>query len=698
MTFSLSTSKNYIDIDEPNIVEIYRSAQLATPPDPMYDGHPCEAYLCTGRENGLLLAYAAILDAVTGVPFIFTATCDVKDTAACRQLVAEANDFIAALGFALEKVSIDYGAAMRQVIIRNLRIMRPPDRNRSTQIPRKQAYVENKQLDPAKGGTEAAHHDVLLAPSRPQHPPVPSEPVISMTCQDDTSRLATELSALQAAFERLCREKGEAEVTTRQAMADLAAQVEQARAACRNAEQSEKENRVQYRQMIDSQSLEIDLLKAELARAVEVRQAAEESLGREIDRHRESEAWSAEVAARLEAALEEGGTRQAALEVRLHAVDADPRKSESALEAEVKRRSENETAAKKRERLLRKELAALREEGNATRVILQDLEKQCRALMEERDAAQSRLSEILAAVRPEHEEEHATLMAEVQQLKEVNETLAGYLEEAKREHVRALRKNEMELSVATEKIESLAADLERFSSEKQASDFVVGSFKKKVRDAVVRLRKEKQGLEDEVRRLREKGDENTRTPSYVSRDYALPAIPRSLSVAEADAKSLRSAGGPAMRTSHGEVCTSFASGGSVFRHDPKLTTITCRSIDEIMEIHGSINAIQAGPFGRNPQVCRAYIFAVKRGRTTLLYLAWFLVEDREVLVCTPDRLPENAAGYADMMRDAVFYFESTGFMMDMFDLSKRLQRQLKALEESGICRFEANQAPHASVG
>jgi hypothetical protein len=167
-------------------------------------------------------------------------------------------------------------------------------------------------------------------------------------------------------------------------------------------------------------------------------------------------------------------------------------------------------------------------------------------------------------------------------------------------------------------------------------------------------------------------------------------------MAEADAESPRAAAGNA--TSLGGTGTAFKSGETVFRHDPKLTTISCNSPEEVIETHGSINAIQAGPFGRKPQVCRAYVLGVRHGRRTAVYLAWLLQEERCVLVCKPEKQPENAAGYAALMRDAVFYFESTGLMMDKLDLSTRLRHHLKPLEESGICRFGGHQTPRVSAG
>jgi len=687
MTFSLAKSKNFIDLDESVIIEIYRSTGPTTPPDPMYDGHPCEAYLCTGREKGLLLAYVAVLDTVTRTPFIFTATCDGKDLDACRLLVAEANDFIAAMGFALEKVTIDYGAAMRQVIIRNLRIMRPPDRGRRVPPPTKQVPVAKQEVESVDKETAVAPRHAPKPPSPqaaipPRQATIPLESPVRSALQGPD--LSAELASLKEAVERLTEGKSRAEAMARQAVSELTAQVEQARSASREAERSGEEEREHYRQLVDSRSREIDRLKAELALVAEARQTVEESLEREIALHGESEVRAAEVIARLETELEEGGVRQAALEERLLAADADLRKSESALEAAAKLQGEDEAAAKKRERQLRKELAALREEAGAPKTRLKDLEDQCRALVAERDAARDELSEMAAAVRLEQTSDREALAEEMRQLKEANQVLAARLDEIQRGHDQVLREKEMEQHTANEMVALLTADAERLSSEKRASELGLSAFKKKVRDAVERLKEENRELEQEVRRLREQAD--------------APPTPMPLPVAEADAGSPRPAAGPGAGRVPDRVCTAFKSGDTVFRYNQELSTITCHSGEEVIEVHGSMNAIQAGPFGRTPQVCRAYIIALKRGRTRMINLAWFLADAHEVLVCTPEKQPDTAAGYAGMMRDAIFYFESTGFMMDRLDMSKRGQRQFKSLEESGICSFDTPRAPVASVG
>ncbi|HEX9079121.1 MAG TPA: hypothetical protein VF795_06010 [Desulfuromonadaceae bacterium] len=699
MTLSLSTSLTHIDIDESCIIDIYRSVSTAIPSDPFYDGHPCEAYLCTGRENNQLSVYVAILDTVTTSPSIFTSGCDAKDDGACKQLMAEAKDFIASLGFALEKVNIDYGPAMRQVVIRNLRIMRPPRRIRP---PQKQAPAEETPIE--KAGAAPDRQPAPPEPPRPRQAPQAREPSPAAASPEGTAALAAELAALQTSFKRLAQEKAdaearaqkaiaEAEASARQAIADLSARLEQAEAARTKAEKAGRDAVAQHRRTEEARSREIDRLEAELKLAAEARQDAEEALAREGERHRESEARLSDEMARHKGELEEERTRHAEAEARLKEAKAGLRKAGNELEAETRRRSEVEAAAKKRERELRKELGALREEGDATRGLLEEKEEECRNLAEECGRLRTRLSEALDAVPQEQEARDAELVRETERMREASRALAGQLEEARREHDLARGELEAELRAANEKAESLAGEVERLAAEKQSWVSASGALKGKVRHAVERLRKEKQELEKELQRLREQLDDRPPHPSPVTPDPPGPVIAPSPA-----AESAPPAAAPAAGVGMGSPGSAFRSGDAVFRHDPKLTAIPCHSPDEVTEVHSSINAIQAGPFGRKPQVCLAYVLGVRHGRKTSVYLAWLLQEERSVLVCAPEQQPENAAGYADVMRDAIFYFESTGFMMDRLDLSKAARVQLKALEQSGICRFGGHHAPRASSG
>ena len=766
MTLALSTTLTHIDIDDSDIIEIHRSAQPAIPPDPRYDGHPCEAYLCTGRKDTLLLAYVAILDTVTRRPSIFTSSCDAKDTAACEHLLTEAREFVAAQGFSLQKINIDYGVAMRQVIIRNLRIMRPAERPRAASIPPKPAPEKPNQ-------TKAAAAPAKTPP--PPKAPAPSKPAPAESCQAENPQRAAELSALQTAFEGLSREKSEAEAIAGRTIADLTAQLEQAGAACATAEQAV----AQYRQTADDRLRELDRLGAELTTTAEARLAAKETLDRETARHRESETLTKDEIKRLEAALEEERTRNAASEARAKETEASLHKAESDLKSETRQRIEAEATAKKRERAVRKELAELREEVSATTARLQDAEEQNRALLTECDHLRAQLNEALASPQPAQEPPDAALALEIERLNAANDALSARLddtrtghdrtrgeleralgatnetaarlqdaeeqnrallmecdhlharlnealvsspptqeppdaalaleierlntankvlsdrlEEIQTEHDRTRGELERELGIANEAAASLAADLERLSDEKRSWEYMRATLKKKVQHAVERLKKEKEALQEELHRLRVERDER---PLPAPPAAPEPAISPSLVMASADAESPRSGTGHTMGTSLGRPGSAFQSGESTFRHDPKLSAVPCHAPGEVIEVHGSINAIQAGPFGTKPQVCLAYVLGVRHGRKTAVYLAWLLKEERSVLICKPEKQPENADGYAGTMGDAIFYFESTGFMMDQFDLSKGMKRQLSALEESGICRFAAQETPRAST-
>jgi hypothetical protein len=129
-------------------------------------------------------------------------------------------------------------------------------------------------------------------------------------------------------------------------------------------------------------------------------------------------------------------------------------------------------------------------------------------------------------------------------------------------------------------------------------------------------------------------------------------------------------------------------GGSTIRYAPQVPVISYHSTDDIVELYGSANVVRATPEGRRSQDCSAYVCVVEQGGKTAIHLAWHLLDSGEILICLPEKQPEGAGSYARALQDAVFYFESVGFMMDRFELSRNSNRQLKALEKIGICKMD----------
>ena len=223
--------------------------------------------------------------------------------------------------------------------------------------------------------------------------------------------------------------------------------------------------------------------------------------------------------------------------------------------------------------------------------------------------------------------------------------------------------------------------------EKKLWDTIAGSFKKKAHKAVERLKREKQALEEKLEQMEDAGPHAVSL--YGQTGAEPPAVAERAVVSPFAALGLTDTG-PGF-TGFGNLGPATV-GGSTIRYAPQVSVISYHSIDEIVELYGSVNVVRATAEGRRSQDCSAYVCVVEQGGKTAIHLAWHLLDSGEVLICLPEKQPEGAGSYARALQNAIFYFESIGFMMDRFELSRNSHRQLKALEKIGICKMDAPDA------
>jgi hypothetical protein len=260
--------------------------------------------------------------------------------------------------------------------------------------------------------------------------------------------------------------------------------------------------------------------------------------------------------------------------------------------------------------------------------------------------------------------------------------------EARQRYETLLAEKELELKMAGVDLKSLSDRQEHLLGEKRLWDTIAGSFKKKAHKTVERLKREKQALEEKLKQMEEAGPCPV-SPLYGQTGAEPPAVAERAVVSPFAALGL---------TDTGPGFTGFNSlgpamvGGSTIRYAPQVSVISYHSIDDIVELYGSVNVVRATPEGRRSQDCSAYVCVVEQGGKATIHLAWHLLDSGEVIICLPEKQPEGAGSYARALQDAVFYFESVGFMMDRFELSRNSSRQLKALEKIGICKMDTPDA------
>lgn len=124
MTFSLDRIVGFVKIDEPNLISIHRSTRPIVPTDESCLGHMCDAFICAARENNACMVYVALYDTRQKSNLVFVA--DPVAPGECPALIRKAETFLNDLGFSMEPVNVNFSPATREVILRDIKVMRPP--------------------------------------------------------------------------------------------------------------------------------------------------------------------------------------------------------------------------------------------------------------------------------------------------------------------------------------------------------------------------------------------------------------------------------------------------------------------------------------------------------------------------------------------------------------------------------------------
>jgi len=221
MSFAINPSLNHIDIPESCVYELYRSATEVLLQDARFRGHPCEAFICIAKIEKKVKAYVALLETGMKTVFVYTSDHSASEPAEYPQVYAQAEAFVQAMGFVMEPVNLGFSPAMREVIIKGFRVMRPP--------PPKKQYLRQTKTDSA-----ADLHTVDL------------DAALSIAMAEDLSAvqsfpdaelesLQRELASAKAAIAQTTREKVLLEQKAALEISSLKAACEQAVAAKQKA-------------------------------------------------------------------------------------------------------------------------------------------------------------------------------------------------------------------------------------------------------------------------------------------------------------------------------------------------------------------------------------------------------------------------------------------------------------------------------
>jgi hypothetical protein len=217
MSFAINPSLNHINVPEPCIEALYRSSAEVPLTDARFRGRPCEAFICISKIEKTVKAHVAILDNGTKNVLVYTSDYETANPADYQKVSAEAEGFVTAMGFTMEKVNLEFSPAMREVIIKGFRVMRPPP----PPPPKKQ--IRGQKVD------YSADHQPVNIPAQPEAS-LPKG-VKTEELPAELASLRTELASARAVIEKLTRDKVTTEQNASREIASLKNAITQANEA-----------------------------------------------------------------------------------------------------------------------------------------------------------------------------------------------------------------------------------------------------------------------------------------------------------------------------------------------------------------------------------------------------------------------------------------------------------------------------------
>jgi hypothetical protein len=122
---TLKETMDCIEAAEPDIADIYKSSSaIVISPEGLPRQH-YEAFICTVKDRESKQIYVALASHYSKKALIYTAADEAAVLAGEEILLEEALAFVRDMGFEMEHVSLDYSPALRETVLRGIRVIRP---------------------------------------------------------------------------------------------------------------------------------------------------------------------------------------------------------------------------------------------------------------------------------------------------------------------------------------------------------------------------------------------------------------------------------------------------------------------------------------------------------------------------------------------------------------------------------------------
>lgn len=626
MEFRLEQSLDYLAVKEPTLHEFYQSAKPVTPSDSSISVTESDAFICSEKEKNGFTLYLAFKELSSKKFSIYTPLVQPRSARDYDESIDAAKSYMEQLGFAMNQVRLDYSTAMRQVIWGSIPLFKAPRQFSKTAKASnaEPAGAAVKSTEPHSPKQKTAPPEDCLNLDQPTNRNPINLNLPSNTDQsvDEIKRLQKKINVIQCANDE---EK-------RYLEAEISSLKEQLTKALTEKDEDEKAKF----------SAEVDRLQNELLTRDIALASTEEQLAAQNRKREESEADSI-----VQVKIYED-------KISCLTEDLESMKAKcAALSAEIAAGKElNEKSCRDSEQMIK-----------AARERQERAENELKWVTEEKDRIERVATAGLDSARIDRKE-----------------LVEGFeaAERGRMQLIEELRRDNAALVVA---FEQAASDRETLKRELILNKRVAA--------------RERSALRAEMRRVVEGHIEDWSDEVSLDSTSEILASPQNCApqscMAEAeiisDSSSLEVASEAENAPEESDIyCRQIFAGetgdsgamhagagndggATEFTPAKQAATFPPVSPDDLFELYESENKVQAVPDGYRVQRSGGYVCAVNCGGKREIYLIWQMLESKQVQLYTPRQQPQDEESFRKVLQDALYYFDSIGFMMTPVDLS-----------------------------
>jgi len=676
MSFAINPSLTHINVPDANILEIYRSKGHIQLSDTRFRGHPCEAVICIAKVDKTVTACVALLETVMNSIFVYTSDFSAEQSADYPKVLAEAQEFTASFGFTMEKVNLDFSPAMREVIIKGIRVMRPPLKKTKLRSLNRVDHLEQNAPEPPTAAAASAPEssaensaDPVEIRSLKAELAAAKNLIEKITVEKETCAVSAsrEIAALKSAAEKTSE-------TDRIALKTLTKELEAIKAEKQAATTRDNDQRIQQLEVtLDKKESAEKALRNENSRlTAEIENLAKAKLQLEDELANEKSTSAAEIS-RLTAEIDSVNSLLAAEKD----AAAETVESLAFLENSWKESQQREEDLCRNIDIMKEqidqreaELAKLRQREERE----EDLLLKVAALEKETEEARRSIKQ-LDGETPDRN----ALAAELKSLAEARNDIEA-------EYIRMANEAMGKEAEMLETLYSADAEILRLSRELEHSQRVAAAEKAALQNELTRM------TSASAAALTEPGTAKA-SESSVAAPASKPAAPAVKIIESAPEEVSADEDTPdeaiiveneimaGLLNEFGSFCIPSGQSATEFTIDPKIRSIEYSAPGEVLAILCSSNSVQAVPDGTGVKRCKGYVVALKRSGAYSVYLVWLLTESGKVVICTPEQQPADAAECTQLIQAAVAYFEIVGFMMEVEELGSTVKSYNRAIKK-----------------